>query len=362
MAISADWNIRMVNAREARELLPKGTDGQSIDWGKVRVAHLDTGYTRHPIFGDWDHGGAWLDVADGLNSREGGSDALDPLDYEGNPGHGTRTASVLCGINNDPATGSEIGIAPRLPLVPCRIVDRVVLTPETQRERVAEGIRHAIDKRCAVISMSLGTPFFWPGTTGGMGRAVDRAYNRGIIMVGAAGQFIDRVTYPGKYDRTICAGGVTWQRRVWWEYSDGRDMVDVWAPAAEVLRANPGKAQSPMAVDPIEGDDPGSSAFGSLSNSGSITKGEGTSYATVHVAAAAAMWIRHHGKELDRAYPKKWQRVEAFRGLLADTASSLHAADNGNGKGILDILALLRAPLPPASELTKAGRDKKKFG
>ena len=48
------------------------------------------------MFGDLDTNAVWLRTADGLNLREGGVDAHDPLDYEGNPGHGTRTCTVVC--------------------------------------------------------------------------------------------------------------------------------------------------------------------------------------------------------------------------------------------------------------------------
>ena len=98
MAPRPDWNLRMVRSREARELLPKLPGApEQVDWRDLRVGHLDTGFTEHPVFGDWATGAVWLRTADGLNLREGGSDAHDPLDYEGSPGHGTRTCSIVCG-------------------------------------------------------------------------------------------------------------------------------------------------------------------------------------------------------------------------------------------------------------------------
>lgn len=49
-----DWNLKMVRSREARELLPKQTQAPTrTDWGKIRVGHLDTGYTRNDVFGDF---------------------------------------------------------------------------------------------------------------------------------------------------------------------------------------------------------------------------------------------------------------------------------------------------------------------
>lgn len=356
-----DWNLIMVRAREARALLPQLPGGGGTDWGDVRVAHLDTGYTRHPVFGDWSGGGSWIRPAAGIDLVDGG-DPLDPCDYDGNPGHGTRTASVLCGLLRDPAVGSELGVAPGLPVVPCRVVRWVVLAPESARERVAAGIRFAVEQHIPVVSMSLGVPFMWPGATGGMGRAVDEAYEAGTILVAAAGQIVDSVTYPGKYDRTICVGGLTWQRRIWFDYDAGRDRVDVWAPAQEVLRADPLPPDPAAARAPVEGDDPGAFAGSSGGSSpGALGKGSGTSYATVHVAAAAAMWLRLRGGEIAITYAEPWQRVEAFRLLLRTTASKVNGRQPANGTGVLDIRALLEAGLPDPSTLVKRPRDADKW-
>jgi subtilisin family serine protease len=363
MAARPDWNLRMVRSREARQLLPQLPGApERVDWRALRVGHLDTGFTEHPVFGNWATGEVWLRRADGLNLREGGTDARDPLDYEGNPGHGTRTCSLLCGEAQPLPAGevaeSEIGVAPRLPVVPCRIVNRVVLTPERNREAVAEGIKHARAKDCQVISISLGMPFFPPNQTGGMGRAVDRAYEAGVIIVAAGGQIIDSVTYPGKYGRTIGVGGVTWQRRVWFNYTAGRERIDVWAPAEGVLRADSLAPAGKAVMPPIEGDDPGAFSLSPGSHSGKYGKGEGTSYATVHVAAAAAMWLLLRGDDLARTYGEAWQRVEAFRRLLRTTAQSINGPAPPGGTGVLDIEKLLLAALPAASRLKKAAADK----
>jgi subtilisin family serine protease len=315
------------------------------------------------VFGDWTTGNVWIRSVDGLNLREGGSDAHDPLDYEGNPGHGTRTCSIVCGdaqpLPNGEAPESEIGVAPRLPIVPCRIVNRVVLTPERNREAVADGIKHARAKGCQAISISLGTPFFPPGMTGGMGRAVDRGYEDGAIIVAAGGQVIDSVTYPGKYWRTIGVGGVTWQRRIWFEYEAGKDMIDVWAPAEGVLHADSIAPEGKAVAPPIEADDPGAFSLSPSSHSGDYGKSDGTSYATAHVAAAAAMWLLLRGDAINRTYGEAWQQVEAFRRLLRTTAGPINGAPPANGTGVLDIEKLLLADLPPAGGLRQAppGKD-----
>lgn len=357
-----DWNLRMVGAREARKLLPSDpVDPHRIDWGSIKLGHLDTGYTEHPVFGNWSAGEQWLDVARGINRLEQGQLPRDPLDYEGNPGHGTRTASVLCGFADPPVADngvtSEIGVAPWVPTIPCRVVNSVVLLQRDNRREVRRGLDHCVRKKCVVISISLGTPGYVPPRDGGLERAVDDAYEAGVIIVAAAGQIIDKVVFPARYRRTIGVGGVTRQRRMWWEYDEGADRVDVWAPATDILRADALPSGRGFTLAPIEGDDPGSFSVSSSSHTGKTGKGEGTSYATVHVAAAAAMWLRLRGADIDQKYSQPWQRVEAFRWLLRKTKKSINGKQPVNGTGILNIPALLREALPPASRLKKADSD-----
>lgn len=350
-------------------MLRSGGEGP-IDWGDVRVGHIDTGYTRHPIFGDWDGNRSWLRPDLGADLVDGAADPLDPLDYEGNPGHGTRTASVICGDARrlDPGAPSEVGVAPGLPVVPFRVVESVVLRSERRRRAVAEGIDKAVAAGCGVISISLGIPTFLAGTTGGMGRAVDRAYEAGVIVVAAGGQVVDRVTYPGKYNRTIGCGGVTWQRRIWFEYAEGQELIDVWAPAEDVPVAPPHVAPGVAAQPPVEGDDPGSFELfmahsGGSSDSLAPKTSKGTSYATTHVAAAAAMWLRLRGADLDDAYAEPWRRVEAFRTLLRHrNMQTLHGQSPRLAARVLTIDRLLDTTLPDGATLQKALSDEDKHG
>jgi hypothetical protein len=65
------------------------------------------------------------------------------------------------------------------------------------------------------------------------------------------------------------------------------------------------------------------------------------------VAATAALWLLYRGEEI-RALPQKWQRVEAFKTLVKDTASAKSDWNREQyGEGILDAHAALRADLPP---------------
>lgn len=332
---SSKWNLEMVRAREACDLLRErrpGPDGQ-VDWGEIEVGHIDTGCTRHAVFGPWqgDRSGILL-VEDGLNLLERGELPFDPLNYEGNPAHGTRTCSVLCGDLAD----TFVGIAPGVPTIPYRAVRSVVVSSKKSRKRVAKAIYHAVDENgVEVLSISLGFPQMSLFGQRHLGKAVDHAYRNGVIVVAAGGQVIDRVTYPGKFSRTIGVGGVSANRKAWFKYDQGsaRRSIDIWGPADDVLGAN-------------------SELDGGQVVEASYWTGKGTSYATAHVAGAAAMWLAYHGDELDNAYLEPWQRIEAFRRLIAQTGRDLKGDYwPDETKGILDIRALLKADLPAAASL-----------
>lgn len=342
------WSLVRVRAREALAEM-----GGPDNWGEINVAQIDTGVTPHPALG------AWVEVGRGRNFIETGEPPVDPMSSDAmNAGHGTRTCSVLCGLEG----GTFSGAAPKLPVIPYRVTDTVVIYEKQVRAAIAAAINDAVDNGCEVISISLGFPMM--GGAGTLvGEAVDRAYDHGIIICAAGGQVVDRFCYPGKYFRTIGVGGFTGftdRPGIYMSYGDQGSMnafTDVWAPAAPIWRAEVIKT-------------PGSPPYYAF--------GDGTSFATPHVAAAAAMWLRRRGAEI-AAYPEPWMRIEAFRLLLKSTAFDLTAANfsgfdavrprrpadslplprKGNQlggmdiSGGLDMLALLQEDPPKAETLVK---------
>lgn len=347
--VNRAWNIDLVKAPAALDLLPKADDGR-VDWGDIKLCHLDTGFTEHRVFRDPVSGETWLRPDEGKNFIEGGP-PLDPLDDPNRRGksfgHGLRTASTICGDTDLRPDGSllAIGVAPGLPLVPCRVVTWVVLADSDSCERVAAGIRHAIEHGCQVVSMSLGGL----RGNGAMFQSVKLAYDHGIILVAAAGQETDRVTFPGRYKRTIACAAVDrqrvpWKNQFWGKHPHQAALIDVWAPGDDVPVATLPQASAAAA--------PGGSFLGSTSGSSEDSSAsKGSSYATAHVAAAAAMWLRHREADLAAAYPKPSQRVEAFRALLKKSKGHLFGLLPANGTGLLDIEKLLKTPLPPVSAL-----------
>ena len=338
------WNQKMVRAPEALAMMPRiPSVDDEIDWRGFDVADLDTGCTRHSVYGPWQGDDSpIMQAARGQNLVEAGRLPFDPMDYKGFPGHGTRTQSVLCGA----LPGKLMGTAPGLPTVPYRVTNSVVITSLRTQKRMAAAIQHAVDTaRCEVVSISLGTPLL-SAFNNPLGEAVDHAYERGVIVVGAGGQVIDRVTYPGKFFRSIGVGGVLPDRTVYMEYApadpdgnDTGDFIDVWAPADPIWRANSELIEGEVREAP----------YGT---------GDGTSYSAVQVAAAASMWLAFHGPQvIAEAYKKPWQRIEAFRKLLKATHSKVEGKYRPrNGTGILDIAALLQAKLPAAKDLKQEKR------
>ena len=343
------WYVKAVRAPEAMEKVAAEI-GEAADWQGVTIAHLDTGFTNHAVFNLLTSRPA-LRTADGMNFVDAGvTEPRDPLNYGGGlaeyPGHGTRTAGVLCGN----LRGEFVGLCPTVPVVPYRITNSVMLTGQTI-VNAALAIMDAVDRNLAdVISISLGVQSVIGNRKQmhALGRAVDHAYERGVIVVAAGGQTDDAPqlvgfeVYPARYSRAIGAGGINEALKICYDYEIGREDIDVWAPADNIIRPNSILGQP--------------EPFTHIGN-----KADGTSYATVHVAAGAAMWLRMRGVELEEKGYVGWRRVEAFRSLLRSSARKLKGndvrrKDPPTRTGILDCLALIEAQLPALSSLKEAPR------
>lgn len=326
------WHLDEVNVRPAWQ---HWGGPERIDWDSVRVGQIDTGYTPHTVFG---FGAApWLDVQGArtffasarADDDPGPGEGMDPLTMLFD-GHGTRVGSVLCGYDPAAPGGTYLGIAPKVPLVPVRIANTVLVT-HAQRE-IAQALRYLVnDAKVSVINLSMG---FLPRTQMAvLDRAIDEAYLAGVVLVCAAGQPSRLVISPAHGRRTIAAAGSTTnsrsESRPWGESAYGPS-VDWAAPAAHIYRAEMQK--------------PSRAAYAG--------RGDGTSYATAITSGAAALWLARHGTDLASTYPQAWQRVEAFKAVAKATARKMpHQQPGAFGAGILNIGALLKAPLPPSSSL-----------
>ena len=113
--------------------------------------------------------------------------------------HGTNVAGVLGAAANN---GIDIaGIAPGARLLPIRTSDNIL----HQGVRVAEGIVYATDRGAKAISMSLGTDSF----SSSLRRAVRYAHRHGVVMAVASGnEFHFHHHYPQVMDDVLAVGGI----------------------------------------------------------------------------------------------------------------------------------------------------------
>lgn len=332
---SPGWNLKMVRAREALNRL-RDDDG-NVDWGNVSIAHIDTGVREHEVFREGPGGAiaAFLDIGAGHNYLEPDEPPIDPLTAPflfGNPGHGTRTGGLLAGLSEDYS-----GVAPGVRVMPYRVSESVIISGHRGvHENIAAAIDDAIaNQGCQAVNICLGRP---SPVGEAIGKVVDDAYDKGIPVICAAGQAFDRVIYPAKHLRTIACGAVNPRGAIWFDYhpeNGFRERVDVWAPGDEVRVPT---------VKQVTGD-PGQSYK---------ADGEGTSFATPHVAAAYAMWLRRWADRFEDG-AQAWRRIEAFRKHLVQKHKRLTGNDHPfrddddvpTESGILDIAAILESP-PPA--------------
>lgn len=339
-----DWHVKASRLVEAWDLL--GGAG-NIDWGDVRVGQIDTGFRPIPCLGfdAGGHSGFVLTEFDrnffpgdfnrpdyleyGQPARAEDS-ALDPLLGGAFDGHGTRTGSILAGFDTSAAATREgklegfFGAAPRVPYIPVRISDSVIINHV--QEPLALAIEHLTRHGCGVITLSMGIALSY--VTERLKQAIDHAYAQGVILVCAAGNVWDPVVAPARLRRTLAVAGATPARTPWLGSSFGPE-VDLAAPAWPIRRASVDRRGAPT--------------YG---------VGDGTSFATPQVAGTAAMWLRLRGAELAAAYPLKWQRVEAFKRVVTRTAQPGEGWNhNLYGAGLLDAEATLKAALPDAASL-----------
>lgn len=290
MAVPAAWAFAKAQGRPSQG---KG----------IVIAQPDTGLTKHGELGG-------IDIVKPLNLLGDGktpSDPTDPMSPEGNPGHGTATASVVV----SPETLDIAGTAPAASLMPIRAIQSVVRLSQVT---VAQAIDHAVANGAHVITMSLGgiaSFMLW--------RALGRAVSADVIVLAAAGNCVSEVVWPARYEDCIAVGGTDVHDRPWPGSCHG-GAVDISAPAQNVYRA--------------------------AAKTGDAGQGQGTSFAVALTAGVAACWLAHHGRAnvIAEAH-RRGETVQAmFRRLLRATSRAPAGWDALEmGAGIVNAEALLKA-------------------
>jgi lambda repressor-like predicted transcriptional regulator len=247
-----------------------------------------------------------------LNLIEPGNPPVDTMSDGRNRGHGTGTASVVV----SPEAGNMRGAAPRAKLIPVRCLETVAVFNQS---KVAQAIDHARRSGAHVITMSLGGVF-----SDALHAALRKAVEANIIVLAAAGNCVGTVVWPARYEEAIAVGGINEAFQPWRGSSHGA-AVDISGPAEFVQRASASDPKIP----------------------GLVTGGQGTSFATAHLAGVAALWLAHHGRDnLIQGLPRGVSLQQLFRNLAASSAQVPEGFDrNEFGAGIVNAEALLKLDL-----------------
>ena len=298
------------------------------DKAHVRIGHIDTGYIEHvsnPMNLVKEKGVSFVKDEFGVNKGQDKLKSGFPAEQDG---HGLATMAILAGnkVTKADSYGDYegfFGAVPFAEVIPIRICETVYNF--FNANDVADGIDYAVDNGCDVITMSMaGYP------TRRVAEAVNRAYEKGVIVVTAAGNNFTKgmmrltpksVMYPARFERVVAATGAASNHEPydlsinsWYKNRSegGNFMQGNWGPQkamkAAVAAYTPNLAWA-TARDGVK----------------FLKSGGGTSSATPQVAAAFALWVAYNRDKLTKAgMDNNWKKVEAARKAIFRSASKAY--------------------------------------
>ena len=265
------WGADFIEADTYNEYLQTNTGLE-----EVVVAVVDTGvYAKHEFLKD-----RVIPVNECFIENGTSSNDLN--------GHGTHVSGIIVDCT-----------LPNVKILPVRVLDMNGYGTELS---IYNGMLFSIQRNCDVINLSLG----------GYGKrelereAMLEAVSHNISVVVAAGnESLDAgLTAPARYSEAVTVGALE-KTGLYADYSNYGDAVDLWAPGSEVLSCQKGEG---------------------------YTEKSGTSMATPHVAAAAAM-LKTYQKELS---PRQIESILMEHAVEKDIQDPHHS---GNSK-VLSVASL----------------------
>ena len=359
--VSPDRPLRGASADQFQQAV--GADiAQSSGWDGtgVGVAVIDSGISDHPDLHDPATGASRVVYSE---SFVPGTDTHDGY------GHGTHVAGIIGG-NGTVSAGYITGVAPHVNLISLKVLDSNGAGSDSY---VIAAIQRAIELKdtynIRVINLSLGRPVYESFTQDPLCQAVEAAWQQGIVVVAAAGNWgrdNDFGTYgygligvPGVDPSVITVGAMNTlgtapkSDDVLTTYSSkGPTMVDHIVKPDLVAPGN--KIESLMAPgNTLAGEEPQNvvnpAEYGDTTGQPSYMALCGTSMATPVVAGTAALLIQQDPtltpdtikarlmKTADKAFPTQSIIVDPTTGQSFTENYDLFAV----GAGYLDIPAAL---------------------
>jgi len=186
---SYQWGLSKIDCIDAWDIV-------KASWN-ITVAVIDTGVDyRHP---DLSQNVDWLN---GYNFIYPG---MPPMD---NNGHGTHVAGIISAMTNN-GTGIA-GVSWGARILPVKILDEYGMG---STESISEGVPYAVENGAKIINLSVGGEELSLTEK----TVINDAYDRGAIIVAAAGNFAsdndnsnDYVMFPAALDTVIAVGAATY--------------------------------------------------------------------------------------------------------------------------------------------------------
>ena len=197
-------------------------------------------------------------------------------------GHGTHVSGTIDEAANNAFECA--GMAYGVTLLPVKALDQ---TGEGYDSDIAAGIEWAIVQtpKPRVINMSIGAS----SSSATLQAAVEDAYNAGVAVVAAAGnEGLPTVDYPAAYQPYVLSVGASGYNRELAYYSNYGPQLDVVAPGGDDTAFAGSDTRDWIWQETIGGYN---SSTGQTSYSEGVYGYEGTSMATPHVSALAALLV-----------------------------------------------------------------------
>lgn len=265
------WGVKRIHAPKAHK---QGITGKGVD-----IAVIDSGV-------DLDH----PDLQENLGEGRAFVEYRDTSNWSDDNGHGTHSAGIIAGVDNDKGI---LGVAPEATIHPVKVLNDDL---SFRDQDFVAGTKWAADQGYDIINMSLG------GTSTSAKRtAIAYATRKGSILVASVGnEGCDCVDAPAAYDSVLAVTAVNRNDKMYTKSSVGFS-VDVTAPGTDILSTFPG-------------------GYRRLS---------GTSQAAPHASGALGLLLSH-----------EYSRDNALTRLLS-TTKDVGLKSPQQGTGLIDVSAAL---------------------